>query len=386
MRPLAPGDIVAAFSEHLDEWTAAQITDLDPESQSAGVLDLDWSGPEPASVADLGQVEALRTTHHNWNGQLSHRNCDGVLPRGFKVIGSLPLLHDQRSSSYGGWPTGLHLFLQRRWDQGHRDAWSDPRALDCAGDELDRLLAASSAPDREIRRLAVRGIAALDAGKLVAHFPDLTSLTLVGNLGTLSHASSLNDLSSLKRLFIKDLFGMDAADVLLPDRVPALESLDLVSVPAGYAKTMRATWQPEVAMGTALSVTLPRKPEWVAENQDNPFRDWDGDDRIPRAAFKKAVAQYKQTQDEVVAVLAAAAVSQDQDQAAAKLFDIGARYSELFNRLDERYGFIDTVERENLFDVLAGIVAGLEAGSGAGAALSWARDSLIEGADSVRDW
>jgi hypothetical protein len=51
-RPLAPGDVVAAFCEALGEWSAAQVTDLDPDWKKAGVLDLDWSGPEPASVAD----------------------------------------------------------------------------------------------------------------------------------------------------------------------------------------------------------------------------------------------------------------------------------------------------------------------------------------------
>jgi hypothetical protein len=49
-RPIAPGDIVAAYSEALGEWTAAQVTDLDPAWCKAGVLDLDWSGSEPESV------------------------------------------------------------------------------------------------------------------------------------------------------------------------------------------------------------------------------------------------------------------------------------------------------------------------------------------------
>ena len=59
-RPLAPGDVVAAFCEALGEWAAAQVTDLDPRQETAGVLDLDWSGPEPASVSDLGRPAALR--------------------------------------------------------------------------------------------------------------------------------------------------------------------------------------------------------------------------------------------------------------------------------------------------------------------------------------
>ena len=38
----SPGDIVACFSEELGEWTAAQVTDLNPSWKMAGVLELDW--------------------------------------------------------------------------------------------------------------------------------------------------------------------------------------------------------------------------------------------------------------------------------------------------------------------------------------------------------
>lgn len=57
-RPIAVGNIVATYSDDLGEWTAAQITDLEPNWKTAGMLELDWSGPEPSSVADLGAHEA----------------------------------------------------------------------------------------------------------------------------------------------------------------------------------------------------------------------------------------------------------------------------------------------------------------------------------------
>ena len=86
-RPIAPGDVVAAYSEELGEWTAAQVTDLDPAWRTAGVLDLDWSGPEPHSVDDIGELVPLRLTHHSHSGGLHHCNYEWLLPRGFKVIG-----------------------------------------------------------------------------------------------------------------------------------------------------------------------------------------------------------------------------------------------------------------------------------------------------------
>jgi hypothetical protein len=95
---VAPCDVVASFCEALGEWSAAaQITDLDPRWKTAGVLDLDWSGPEPASVTDLGRPAALRLTHHSWTGALSHVNYHWLLPRGCKVIGAMPLLQARRT-------------------------------------------------------------------------------------------------------------------------------------------------------------------------------------------------------------------------------------------------------------------------------------------------
>jgi hypothetical protein len=99
-RPLSPGDVVTAFCETLGEWAAAQITDLDQRWKTAGVLDLEWSGAEPASVGDLGQPAALRLTHHRRPGALSHVNEHWLLPRGCKVIGAMPLLHARRSAVF----------------------------------------------------------------------------------------------------------------------------------------------------------------------------------------------------------------------------------------------------------------------------------------------
>ncbi|MEJ8645947.1 hypothetical protein WKI68_41525 [Streptomyces sp. MS1.HAVA.3] len=89
-RPVAVGDVVAVYSEALGAWTASQVTGIDAAAKYAAVLELDWSGPEPAAVADLGDVQALRLTHHSWGGTLSHCNHAWVLPRSFTVIGSCP--------------------------------------------------------------------------------------------------------------------------------------------------------------------------------------------------------------------------------------------------------------------------------------------------------
>jgi hypothetical protein len=380
-RPLAPGDVVAGFCEVLGEWAAAQVTDLDPERKTAGVLDLDWSGPEPSSVTDLGQPAALRLTHHSWTGKLSHVNHDWLLPRGCKVIGAMPLLHARRSASYSrGWWIGRQLALQRRWDAGEQGPWSDPRQVTCTGAELNEALASPAEPCPDIWSLTARDVKSLDCALLAARYPGLAILSVSGNFGGLTNASSLNQLTSLKRLFINGLLGMGQADCLHPDQVPALELLELHNIPYDYATVMRIRWRPQAPNGTLVDITGARKPEWLAENLSNPLREWDGREHISPARFAKATTQYKATRRAIMAALAA----DDGKAAASRLGQIGREYAEAFNKLDGRAPFIETVEREELFDALDLIIAYAQATTGKD--LAAARQSLIDGVEAARDW
>ncbi|MFG2085199.1 hypothetical protein [Spirillospora sp. NPDC048824] len=384
-RPIAPGDVVAAFSIALAEWTAAQIICVDAADEVAAVLELDWSGPEPSSVADLGDVSPLRLTHHSWNGVLSYCNYEWVLPRSYKVIGALPPLHDEPSCSYStGWRLGDQLARQRRWDGGVRADPADPRAADHTGAEINDLLDGPDEPHPDIQILDVEGIESLDCERLVRRFPNLRILTLGGDLGLLSAAAALNGLESLQRIEIVDLFGMGRDDRLLPRSVPALEALILHGVPAEYATAMRSTWRPEIPNGTYIQISGARKPDWVAENRNNPLRDWDGRGHISSGRFKKAVAHYKSTRRAVMEVLSSDPGPDPDGDGPARLVEIGRRYGEAFNRLDGRAPFIETEEREELFAALDRIVDEAEAAHGAD--LAWARVSLESGVESVRDW
>ncbi|GAA0901496.1 hypothetical protein [Virgisporangium aurantiacum] len=376
-RPLAPGDVVAAYSEELSEWTAAQVTDLDPAWRTAGVLELDWSGAEPSSVDDLDEPAALRLTHHAHTGRLSHCNYEWLLPRSYKVLGNVPLLHDRRSSSYSsGWSIGGQLAMQRRWDRGERSA-HHPGERSFLGAEIADLVARSE-PFTDIWSISVTEIDSLDGDDIAALFPKLTRLSLSGNLGTLSGAAGLNRLPSLKTLFITDLFGMSAADCLSSTAVPGLEMLGLHSVPAEYATAMRKTWRAEIPNGTFVEITSPRKPDWVTENRDNPLRDWDGREHISAARYRKSVAQYKATRRAVLAAL-------DDGTDAARLAELGRQFGEAFNQLDGTADpFIETEEREELFGALDAIVDHAQAQHGR--TFDAARQHLTAGADGVRNW
>ncbi|MFF3604316.1 hypothetical protein [Streptomyces sp. NPDC002463] len=170
---------------------------------------------------------------------------------------------------------------------------------------------------------------------------------------------------------------MDTADCLLPRHVPEMEEVSLYGIPAGYAAAMRKTWRPQVRHGVQLDVHGARKPEWVAVNAANPLRDWDGREHIPRAGHRKAVAQYEATRDAFLAEVTGGEHYGD-------IAEIGRAFAAAFNALDSRSSFIETVEREELFDALDFLVE--EAQTAAGRDLSAARAALIEGVESSRDW
>ncbi|MER7171274.1 hypothetical protein [Streptomyces mesophilus] len=379
-RPLAVGDVVAAPARVLGEWTAAQIVRIDADTRTAAVLELDWSGPEPSSVGELGAVAPLRLSHHAWNGALSYCNHAWILPRSHKVIGSTALLHDAPSNSYASsWRLGDQLARQRRWDAGVREDPADAWTAEYTGAAVDEFLSRPAAPRPEVAHLTIRDIDALDCARLVKRFPGVTRLQLYGRLGLLTAAGELNRLTALRGIGISDLFGMTGEDVLRPRCVPQLESVDLYSVPAAYASAMRSTWRPEIPAGTYVSVLRSRKPEWVEENRNNPLRDWDGREHIGAATYRRAVSQYKATRKAVLQAAEGPA-----DVRPARMEEIGRAYGEAFNRLDRRSGFIETVEREELFEALDHIVQEAEAHHGP--LPRAARDSLISGVEGVRDW
>ncbi|MET9904852.1 hypothetical protein [Streptomyces sp. NPDC006446] len=376
-RRVAVGDVVAVYSEALGAWTASQVTGIDAAAKCVAVLELDWSGPAPAAVADLGDVQPLRLTHHSWGGTLSHCNHGWVLPRSFTVIGSLPPLVTEPSYAYASvWGRGEQLARQRHWDSGNREDWAAPYALTCTAEELAAQHTRGTLR-AGVKHLTVHGITRLDCARLVADFPDLTRLSLTGDLGTLTSAAALNRLPLLQGLTIRELFGMDASDCLLPRHVPEVEEVWLDGIPADYAAAMRKIWRPHVRHGVHLDVRGARKPEWVAANATNPLRDWDGREHIPPTGYRKAVAQYKATRDAFLAEVT-------DGEHHGNIAEIGRTFGAALNALDSRSLFIETVEREELFDALDFLVD--EAQTVAGRDLTAARAVLVEGVDSIRDW
>ncbi len=230
----------------------------------------------------------------------------------------------------------------------------------------------------DVWKLKIDDIESLDCREVTSRFPHLAELILNGRLGQLSNAGELNALTGLKLLSIGDLFGMESSDAYRYEATTRLEALYLNNIPAEYAAATKRAWKGQEAFGTTLEVLGMRKPEWVAENRRNPFRDWDMRSHIGRPRIAKVTALYKSTRDEVLDVLSAGRIDK------ARLRQIGVSYGEALNTIDgTRSPFIETEEREDLFAALQQIVAEADVTPARGKA---AVAALFDGVEHVRAW
>jgi hypothetical protein len=264
---LATRDIVATYSEQLGEWTAGQVVGFGPIPEKVRIIDLDWSGPEPATVADLGGAAPLTGVSPMPGAPVQQAPVqslyDWLLPRAYKVIGSLPLRASGSALQVGDgtWRVGV-LLAARRWrDNGGTGSWSDPRVISCTAVQLEGM---PLGPHLDVFSLEVTEIGSLDCARLADDFPELTELSLSGYFGQLVNAAALNRLAKLRQFSVWHLIGMSAADTVLPSQARAMERIVLRDVPADYAAAMRTVWGPELRNGTSIGVTGARDPGWLA--------------------------------------------------------------------------------------------------------------------------
>ncbi|MFJ1299252.1 gliding motility protein [Pseudomonadota bacterium AL_CKDN230030165-1A_HGKHYDSX7] len=234
--------------------------------------------------------------------------------------------------------------------------------------------------------VSLRGMKTLDCAEVARVFPHLHSLYIWGAPGVATGIEHLAALRELEMILINDVFPPAESRLPGPDAWPKLQSLWLTSMPAETLAQAKKDYKKAAAGGLDLDLSKPRKPEWLAANLDNPFREWDGSEHITAAQAKKAAALYRKTRAD--ALKAAASHANDQDALMAAMSDIVRAYTEAFNALDRRTGFIETVERDQIYVALMGILDAAEiklAESGEGAA-TLDRDALDRAVDEVRDF
>ena len=207
-----------------------------------------------------------------------------------------------------------------------------------------------------------------DLTGLAATHPHLKELRLWGAPGTVRNFSAVREFRELTNLSTFDLFGFGAAGIPTPEQMPELRWFWMTSLPETAAKAAKQLWKGKPGMN--LRITKPRKPEWLAQNLDNPFRGWDGAEHIPAAAAKKAAGQYRKTRSQLMKLAA-----EPGEDAQAQALDAVAAYTQTFNKM----GFIETEERDEIYMALRGILDALP-----GDTLQ--KDALIEKFEELRDF
>lgn len=370
---------MATYCPELGEWSAAQIISVNERSQEADVLDLDWSGPEPHDVVDLGQLAPLRLTHHGYRNAVEQSHREWVLPRSYKNLGPAPLVRAEGSATWStGWDVGIQLHWQRRWDAGEREDLGDEPGFRQYedGQELP-----PTTTDPEIRALAIYAIQTVDCAVIASAFPNLTRLNLSGEMGRLLNGSALNRLQGLRRIDIHEMFGMTAQDVLDPVRLNELEYISLDCVPADYAAAVRRAWAPEAGKGVYLSISKARTPEWVRENVDNPLRAWDGREGISNRSYKKALSAWKASTRPIREVLQ---TDLSEAERYEKLTALGAAFAESFNEVAGPTHMLMTEERDELLEALHRLV--IDAAADTAVDAEEAALAVLHAVNTHRDW
>lgn len=206
-----------------------------------------------------------------------------------------------------------------------------------------------------VNGLRIGGVTQLSLAEVAQHHPEVGYLHLFGAPGTLHELPALGALPRLEALWICDLFGYGPEDFPGPDRLPALTGLDLDSIPAEVAASVRRIYKKHPRV--ELSVRKPRKPEWLAENLENPLRHWDGRDGIPASVAKKArtafITALRQVR-EADTTYGSDAAAYDAATTTAITAFLG-----VIAVLNRKHGFLYTLERDEVIDAVNALAAKL---------------------------
>lgn len=203
----------------------------------------------------------------------------------------------------------------------------------------------------------VMGIADFDMQNLSETYPKLKTIRLWGKPGNIANFSAVSGFEDLEVFTTVDLFGFGADDIPHPDRLPKLHRLWMSSLPEEAAKAVKKLYKKRKEDGLDLWIEKARKPEWLAQNFDNPFRDWDGAEHIPKSQAKKAAELYRKTRAGVVKLL-----GNPPENIGGGLAEAVKAYTGGFNKMDKKH-FIDTVEREDIAEALETILDLIPEGS-----------------------
>lgn len=226
--------------------------------------------------------------------------------------------------------------------------------------------------------LILQNVEDVDLDVIANYYPNLKWLFIAGKPGNVKNIQSLGRLSKLEGLSMDDIFGFTSQEFPICQSFPKLESLWLESIPEEAGKAIKKLYKGKVH---ELDVLKLRKPEWLAENLDNPLRHWDGSEFVTPSQAKKSFAIYRDCRRAVMSSVQEYLETQDNTKLNASLIEIAKSYILAFNKIDARTNFIETDEREDILCAFDKIL------SDTGALKSMINISELEDVmDELREW
>ncbi|MFE9658033.1 hypothetical protein [Micromonospora sp. NPDC006431] len=197
-----------------------------------------------------------------------------------------------------------------------------------------------------VREVALDGSGTMSAAA-VEKLKELESLRIFWRKppGRLVDAAALASLTHLAVIEFVDGYGLDADT--LPE-LPSLTQLSISGLRRSIVPALKARYR---GTGVRLVIEGAKPDTWLAANLNNPFRDWVDDDARGGAAACKAYASAVRTIDKPLQDRGGRA-----DEAEAAL----RKLVEALNSIDQKYEIIDTLRREEAFDVFMELAARAE--------------------------
>ena len=204
---------------------------------------------------------------------------------------------------------------------------------------------------KDLGAIHCSNILEIDFAQILNNYPRLRELRLWGKPGHILNFHKLSEFKELVMFSTVDLFGFTAEDIPKPEDLPRLSMFWMSSLPEEAAKVAKKYYKKQQDKGLNLWITKPRKAEWLAQNLDNPFRSWDGQENISTANAKKAASLYRKTRASLIKLL------ENPNEDTMKHIEVLIReYTQGFNKMDKRNCFIETIEREDIYDALVEIL------------------------------
>lgn len=188
----------------------------------------------------------------------------------------------------------------------------------------------------QLKKLSMR-ISNTDIELIVKFYPNISILHIWSNPGFIENIHALKELVNINDIQFNDVFGYTAHD--FPTDLPAIDRIWLTSVPEDVGQCVKKAFKHI----SNLNISKLRKEPWLKANLDNPFRAWDGREGTSSAKAKKAFDAYKNACTQIDKLNKEISSTTEEQK-------IIAAFVEVFNKM-ERKGGIETIEREEIFDV-----------------------------------